>query len=153
MVATVRGGMRQLYAIKNGLVGRDHGASSNRTISRRLADSVLGELGELAVSRATGLEIMSAYGDTASGDIEGGIEVRATEYRGGHLLLHDSSPNDLKYVLVVISGIDANVCGWITASDGKLKEYWRKGNPDCYYVPQEKLLPIESIKEGNENGL
>jgi hypothetical protein len=146
MVAATRGAVRQLQAIKKGRMGSDHGSSSSRGLSRRLADSVLGDLGEIAVSRVTGLPITSRFEELSAGDLGNRYEVRTTDLRSGHLLLHDSSPDGRIYILAIVSGLEATVCGWIRAADGKHPDYWRDGDPGCYYVPQAHLNDIESLE-------
>jgi hypothetical protein len=145
MVACTKGAIRQLMAIKYDRMGHDHGGTSHRSIAQRLGDSVIGELGEMAVSRTLGLPITSHFESTSASDVSG-FEVRCTEYQNGHLLLHKSSPDWVNYVLVVINRLEARIPGWIVARDGKQDSYWRNGDPGCFYVPQSALNSIEELR-------
>ena len=146
MVASTKAAVRQLMAIKNNRIGHDHGSRSKRKMAQRIGDSVVGNLGEMAVSRYLKKPITSEFEDIKAKDIDGKLEIRTTEYKTGCLLLHDTSPDELIYILVVIDDLKAKICGWIEAGNGKLKEYWRDGDPACYYVPQSKLKSINLLK-------
>jgi hypothetical protein len=145
MVAATKGAVRQLVAIKNKRMGHDHGGKSYRKMTQRLADSILGELGEIAVSKFTGLTQSSTLQITKAADIGASIEVRTTEHANGHLVLYDSSNNDYIFVFVTISGLKATLRGWINPEHGKKAEYFVEGDPDCYFVPQSALNPIETL--------
>ena len=145
MVATTKGAVRQLRAIKTGMMGKDHGSNSNRTVYRRLSDSILGEMGELAVARYLDLPLTSGWNSFRTGDV-GGMEVKTTEQEGGHLLIHKTTPSDSVCILVVMSGLDAKLAGWVKAADVQNPHHWRDGNPGCYWVKQEELRPMEGLK-------
>ncbi len=146
MVASTKAAVRQLMAIKHNRIGHDHGSKSYRKMAQRIGDSVIGNLGEMAVSRYLEKPITSVFEDTKAKDVGGKLEIRTTEYKTGCLLLHDTSPNELIYILVIINDLRATICGWIEAKNGKLKEYWKDGDPACYYVPQSKLKSINLLK-------
>lgn len=146
MVASTKAAIRQLMAIKYNRIGHDHGSRSNRKMAQRIGDSVIGNLGEMAVSRYLDKPITSNFEDIKAKDIDGKLEIRTTEYKTGCLLLHDSSPDESIYILVVVNELNAKICGWIEAKNGKLKEYWKDGDPGCYYVPQSKLKSINLLR-------
>jgi hypothetical protein len=145
MVATTKGAVRQLMAIKKKRVGSDHGLSSKRKMGQRLMDSIIGAMGEIAASRALNKPITSEFEDLKAVDIGGRYEARATEYLDGCLLVHKSSLDDAIYVLVVLRDLKADVCGWVYAREGKKEEYWREGDPGCYYVPQSVLHDLNEL--------
>lgn len=150
MVAIVKGGCRQLQVIKNGRVGHDHGKSSDRQIRTRIGDSVIGELGELAVSRLLRLPVTSALGDSKAADV-GRFEVKTTEWVSGGLPVYDRASDDQVYILVVLvfnrNTIDATVCGWMRAGDAKRDEWFKESfKPPCYLVPQGKLNSMETLE-------
>lgn len=123
----------------------DHGGNSQRKMSSRIADWFIGELGEIAVSRFTGLAKMSTLEVTNTADIGKTIEVRTTEHANGHLILYKNSNDNYNFVFVTINGLQANLVGWINPKDGKKPEYFRSADPDCYFVPQSALNPIETL--------
>ena len=145
LVAAVKGTVRQIKALQKGRMGHDHGSSSTRSMSQSWIDHILGELGEIAVSRELSLNVSSLFEDMAAADVAGKLEIRCTEYANGHLPLHKTSKDESPYVLVLLDGLEATIAGWIIARDGKKAEYWRKGNPDCFFVPQKALLPIDQL--------
>ena len=145
MVAATKAAVRQVMAIRKRRIGHDHGAHSKRKMAQRIGDSVIGNLGEMALSQAIGRPITSKFEDLRAKDIDQSLEVRTTEYANGCLLLHKSSPDDAIYVLVIVNDLSARVCGWIKADDGKRPEYWREGDPGCYFVPQSRLNPIDDL--------
>ena len=145
MVAATKAAIRQLMAIRKKRIGHDHGAHSKRKMAQRIGDSVIGNLGEIALSQATGKPITSHFENIKAKDIDQSLEVRTTEYPNGCLLLHDTSPNDSVYVLVVVSDLNAKICGWIEAKHGKQQKFWKDGDPGCYYVPQSELNPISNL--------
>ena len=152
MVATTKAAVRQLMAIKKKRIGSDHGGSSKRKLGQRLSDSIIGALGEIAVSRAMGLQVTSEFENMGAADIGGSVEVRTTELENGCLLLHRTSPDHRIYVLVTIKELQAKVVGWLHARDGKQPNYWRDGDPGCFFCPQESLKRFENLMShlGNE---
>jgi len=69
VTASTRAGMRQARAIKLDRVGNDHGDTSNRNIRKRFADSLMGEIGEMATSIALGLPHTRGGPEVDEGDI------------------------------------------------------------------------------------
>ena len=148
MVAATKGAIRQLQAIKQDRMGKDHGSTSQRGVSRRLGDSILGELGEMATARALHSIQTSFFESLRAADIAGRYEVRTTDRDDGCLLLHRTSPDDAIYVLAVVQGLTVSLRGWIQAKDGKKGSNWRRGDPGCFFVPQSDLHPMAGVDFG-----
>jgi hypothetical protein len=150
VIASTAAAMRQAKTIRSGRVGHDHGSTSDRQISRRLADGVLGELGEKAVSKRIDRHQTRGSGAPAPGDVGDEEEVRATEYDGGHLLVYDKDADDARFFLAVVSfddDITVSLPGWILGADAKQKQYKRDSDPPCYWVPQSGLNPLSSLSK------
>lgn len=145
VLASTNAAMRQSKAIRRNVVGKDHGSSSKRKVCQRLADKVLGELGELALAQELELPKTSTKNPFGRGDVAEGFEVRATEHQNGHLLVYDSDP-DARFFLAVIqwekSEIRVSLPGWILASNARQDRFWRDADPGCYWIPQSELNPI-----------
>lgn len=147
MVASTKASLRQIWNIRKGRIGHDHGSFSKRRIGQRLQDSILGAIAAIVTARFTNLPETDFFDNTKSPDLAGKLEVRSTDYPNGHLLLHEISKDDAYYILVIIEELNAKIYGWIKAKDGKRKEYWREGDPGYYAVPQSALNPINSPED------
>lgn len=144
ILCSTQAAMRQAQACRGGVVGSDHGSTSKRQVKQRLGDKILGEIGEKALAQALELPKTSSADPFGRGDVVDGLEVRATEHKGGHLLLYDSDPN-ARFFLAVVDftpgEIRVSLPGWILASEGRKPEYKGDGDPPCYWVPQSALNP------------
>ena len=79
-------------------------------------------------------------------DVGTNIQIRSTKLQHGSLILHEEDKNDHFFFLVIGTGLDKCIAGWITGEDGKLRKYWqtKTGRP-CYFVPQSHLHSIEEF--------
>ena len=151
MVAAVRGTCRQTRAMMAGRVGHDHGMQSSRkrAYSQSWIDSIIGDIGEIELERATGVPTASRYEDMSASDL-GNWEVRTTDNVNGNLLIHQTSPDDKAYVLVVIDfsqgSAVAKIYGWITAAEGRQVGSERDGDPPYYLVGRNDLHAIERLQ-------
>ena len=115
---------------------------------------IQGASAELGVSLITGKE-WHAYledlgGERKPPDVGDGLQVRSTDYRSGHLLVHPSDNDQDVFILVVVSGRNLEIKGWMTGGEAKDEKYWgdkfRNGRP-AYWVPQRDLKPFKSLLE------
>jgi hypothetical protein len=145
MIATTKGAMRYLVALKQNR-SISHGGKSLRKMGQRLSDGIIGELGEIAVARYTRLPVPPSSSNTMKlADVGDTIDVRTTEHTNGHLTLYDNANPNYNFVLVTLDCLTATIRGWINPKDGKKPEYFRSADPDCYFVPQSALNPIETL--------
>jgi hypothetical protein len=144
MLAAVAGVMRRL----NNLTRRrtpGHGAGYANAWQK----DVEGALAEMAVAKALRLYWNGAI---ASGPLPadvGAFQVRSTPHEQGHLLLHDTDADGDRFLLLIGRDGRYRLAGWITGAQGKQDRFWRepeKGRA-CYCVPQEALLPLETLGE------
>lgn len=79
-------------------------------------------------------------------DVGANIQIRSTKLQYGNLILHEEDKDDHFFVLVIGTGLDKRIVGWITGEDGKQQMYWqtKTGRP-CYFVPQSRLHSIEEF--------
>lgn len=97
-----------------------------------------GCIGELVLAR-----FLNAYwspGLTGDRDFRRGIEVRATSWQNGCLILHNEDADDRPFVLITLSLNEGRIRGWLFGLEGKRPEYWRDDRKSAaYFVPQEAL--------------
>lgn len=105
---------------------------------------------ELAVARWLGLywtpwarrpaQVVADVGDR--------VQVRRRGPRGHHLLLHDRDPDEHVYVQVAGTIPTFTLVGWCVGRDAKDAEFWgdpySTGRP-CFWVPEDRLEPVESL--------
>jgi len=84
-------------------------------------------------------------------DVGENIQVRGTNWRDGHLLMHPSDCDDHIFVLGISEDSAPQVVdlvGYIGGVEGKQKKYWgdkfHKGRP-AFCVPQSDLRPFEDL--------
>lgn len=105
---------------------------------------IIGCLGELAVAKATNKFWSGSLGNLKAKDV-GGIQVRATDYPQGRLILHPADADDDRFVLVRIAGTECDLRGWVFGKDGKQQKYWVENDPKwpklrpAFFVPDESL--------------
>lgn len=139
-----KGVERCAYALEKNRVGA-HGF--NRNYERWQID-VEGLLAEYAAAKALNLPYVPTVGslDTHEGDIAPGVQVRSTKYNTGSLLVHDKDLDDHRYILVTGAYGVYDLRGWIFASEGKDKKYWKTYKTrGAYWVPQDALRPMEDL--------
>ena len=82
------------------------------------------------------------------GDLEGKIQVRWTERRGGRLPVHPDpeDPADHHYLLVVGRTPDQRLIGWMRGKEAQREEFWdTEIRWPCFMVPQARLWPWEEL--------
>lgn len=114
---------------------------------------LLGAVAEISISLVLGehwhafLENLG-HGDRKPPDVGKNIQVRATEYRRGHLIVHPSDHDSDLFVLVLVAGQTIHIRGWLPGSEAKLPKYWgdkmRNGRP-AFWIPQSDLRNVESL--------
>lgn len=141
-------GSAGLARCANALEMRRVGAHGFDRNYERWQIDVEGVLTEAAAAKALGLPYEPVVGelDTLLGDIAPGVQVRGTKYSTGSLLVHDKDVDDHRFILVTgIYGV-YDIRGWIFAREGKKKSLWKTyKNRGAYWVPQEKLRPIDTL--------
>lgn len=145
----MNGGVRQLKNCTNGRAGNgsDHGGQSSRNVSTRLADSITGEFGELAVAKHFGFYHTRGGAPVSFGDVQS-LEVKTTERDNGGLILHKSDP-DSPHILVRIniSRLRCEIVGWWPNSISPGEKFWREDfDPPAWLLPARKLRSITTLQ-------
>lgn len=106
------------------------------------ADRRLGLLAEAFVAQITGLEWTDAGAYSTDHPDVGYLDVRATAYATGRLLVHPHEPDWRPFVLVIVAGDVMRIGGWCFAFDAKASRYWvDTWRYPCFAVPQQHLSP------------
>jgi hypothetical protein len=117
---------------------------------------VVGMLGEMAVAKALGVYWQGGWPelDNGSGDV-GSIQVRATTYPDGALMVYPRDRDEAAYVLVTGVAPILTLAGWIFGRDAKQERYWCTKRPasagggdmrePAYRVPQTELRDIDTL--------
>jgi len=84
--------------------------------------------------------------DPKLGDLEGGVQVRWTEYPQGRLAVHETDPEHNSYLLVVEVLPHMRLVGWIPGLEA-MAPYWWEVNQDwpAFMVKQHALRPWEEL--------
>ena len=124
------------------------------TFSKKIADSMSGTLGELAVAKCLQVHFNYHVNNFRGADLyykNKRIQVRTQEPKPDNFLIirQDSSANEI-YVLVLDSCPKFSIIGYINSSDviGKteyLTDCGYKNRPKVYAVGWQSLFPIEMI--------
>ena len=143
--AAVGGIMRRMTALKG------HYAAPHGDPKDSLWDiDIEGCAAELLVAKALNRYWWGSAVDSfkqVPGDVGRG-QVRHTRFPNGRLVLHDSDPDDVPFVLVVGEYPHQRIAGWMVGKDGKRPEYWDTHvDRPCYMVPQSELQPIALLEE------
>ena len=87
--------------------------------------------------------------DPNRSDLINGIEVRATKYSNGHLIVHKrDKPAPFVFCTVDLDTCTTLICGWRDLVDCVLDKYWRTDMPaPAYFVPQSDLYDMATLKE------
>ncbi len=102
-----------------------------------------GALAELAVAKLLGVYWSGQQG-VGTRDVLG-YEIRQTSYADGHLILHKSDTDDVRYLLVTGQLGTYDVRGYVYGHEGKREEFWselQRGRP-AFNVPQDALRVME----------
>lgn len=111
---------------------------------QRLAANVVGARAELAVARAYDVPwfpMRSSAAERHAPDV-GNVDVRATVWTTGCLLLRPGDPGHRANVLVVVGGgrIGYRIVGWAWGNDVMRPRWWRTDRPPpCWMFPQSLL--------------
>lgn len=140
-IAANVGIIRRVASIQKGLVDQLHSRKSNPW-----QVDIEGACAEQACAKALGLHWGAGVNTFKAPDLGGNIQVRSTTSRS--LIIRDRDPDEDIFVLIVGQAPRYEIVGWILGKDGK-NPLWRKdanniGRP-AYFVPQDKLNPIEKI--------
>lgn len=128
--------------------GINHASTYKRTWLRRLHEEVVGCLAELAMGKFIDRYFIPEVGTFhTKPDCLHDIEVRATAWEDGSLIIRDNDADDRRYVFCVVSGKSVEIMGWLYGYEAKKNEYIR--NPNAYraswFVPQAKLRAVETL--------
>ncbi len=110
---------------------------------------VEGACGELAVSKALGVSWDASVNTFKKfGDL-GDIEVRTASKANYCLIVRQADIDSRIFILAIrLSPREFDIIGWILGSNAK-KDKWLKapnGREKAWFVPQDELLPIDSLK-------
>jgi len=137
---------RQLQNIRVQRTGR-YGADNDTTSAWQ--HHIEGCLGELATAKAYGLYWSGSVGDLRAADA-GPLQVRATRYRNGRLIVHPAPADspDHAFVLVVGTPLRLTLAGWVWGHEAQRDEHWgelQRGRP-AFNVPQDALRPMHTLQ-------
>ena len=105
-----------------------------------------GACGECAFAKFAGLFWSGAVGNLTADDV-GPWQVRTRTRDDYQLIVHQSDPDDRRFVLVRGRCPRYAVVGWIWGRDAKRHEWWAdpKGGRPAYFVPDEALTPLVKV--------
>lgn len=146
MAAVVQGAVQMMRAIQQGMVGRDHGGTSGRSMRERWAQAIHGQMCEHAAAKALdNYPVASVSG--IRGDDPGGWAIRGTPWNDGCLIVNGSelpAMADSRFLLVTGHWPSFRVVGWISGAEVARDEWWRANErPPSWWVPQSALKPIQ----------
>lgn len=109
----------------------------------------IGALGECAFAKHLGVYWDFSVRNFTTRDV-GTIQVKATRWPQGKLILNPDDPADQRYVLALIleRGRKVTLRGWIDGHDAKQEAYWDKPDkyrPATHCVPQNALREIGDV--------
>lgn len=134
------GARRQLAAESRGLrdaYGLDPAVARERHVE--------GCRAEIAFAKAANVYWTSPGAQADKGDV-GRYEVRSTDRAGGSLILHPKDPDRVFVLVVAKTPVLFDVVGWIYASAGKAKRFWRDDvRHPAFFVPPRMLAPLERL--------
>lgn len=136
---------RELYAEGN----LEHHTFEQPTRIANIQAHVIGAIGELAAAKALDIHWSHAERPYTWGlhDLGDDLEVRATRYRSGHLLIRSKDDPDRRYILVSGQAPVVYVVGWIWGREAKTDRWWRElDHRPAYWIPQEYLRSMESLE-------
>ena len=148
MAAAVVGATQMIRATARGWVGNDHGGKSGRAVRERWAQAIHGAMAELAAACALGRPWRSGVDGITGGDI-GTIQVRATPWDDGHLIINEADVKkwpDAPFLLVTGHWPELRMVGWMLGADAAQPAWFRANErPPSYWVPQASLRPFEEL--------
>jgi len=138
-------------AITIGAMRNHEAILSNRTA--RFSERTPGELwgfhieaamAEMAVAKYLGIHWGYGVNTFAVSDIEHTIiDVRWSTRSDMKVKKKDTG------IIVSVTGIcpTYEIKGWMYAKDAQVAEYYHAQPPECYFVPHDKINPIETLKK------
>lgn len=145
--AMEEGQRRQAVNEAKGLRGRNRGAWRG---DKALEIHLLGAAGEMAVASYLGMKghlYKESEAKRGSDDLPG-IDVKTRSKHSYDLIVQRQSDPSKKFVLVTIENQETLIHGWCYGKDAMQDQFWKdpaRGR-SAYFVPQETLRSIESLK-------
>lgn len=136
----------------SGNTGRNpHRSQAGRTDADRLRHEAIGCMAEAAVAQHLGIPYAGTVNTFHAEPDVGPFEVRATDRRGGCLIVRDNDHDNRPYVLCIGQGPDDPVVelrGWLYGWEAKQPGWLRDphGRRPCWMVPQYALHPVPDRK-------
>lgn len=137
------GVLRRVQSISKGYNKNVHAVKSD------WATDIDGAAAEMAVSRALG-RYWSCHSNNLHGDdVEGGIQVRSTTHKNGHLILRerDIPHKDCFFVLVVTDAPMFRIVGAMRGEDAMIPEFYRAADDkggESWWVPHSRLTDFNT---------
>jgi len=141
--------MQMMRATQKGWVGSDHGGTSGRSIRERWAQAIHGMMAEFAACKFLGVCWTAGVSGIQGSDALG-IEIRATPWENGKLIINESDVEkhpDHPFVLIVGHWPNFRLCGWITAQEAA-RDKWFKADerPPSFWVAQSDLHDMSDLR-------
>lgn len=144
-IAQVLAVMRNTTARQNGVADKQMGKQDPIEIDRD------GILAEMAFGKAFNLyPDLSVYPRKGGADLIGRtgkkIDVKATRYKTGRLVIHIDKPVDEVdiYALAIVDGDNVNLVGYIQSKDAVKKENIKNlGHGEGYVIEQDSLIKFK----------
>jgi hypothetical protein len=113
---------------------------------------IQGAAAELGISLITG-EQWHAYledlgGERKPPDVGNNLQVRSTDYKSGHLLVHPGDADEDIFIFVIVNGRNLEIKGWMTGAEAKAQKYWgdkARNKRPAYWIPQPDLKPFKTL--------
>ena len=140
MAATI-GMERQLSSIKRGLKNK-HGYNGDDSWGIHIS----GALAEIAAAKALNMFFRGDV-DTFKNPDVGEFQVRYTKTDPPVLIVRSGDADNEKFICVTGEAPSFKVHGWMTAGEGKQKQWKRApyGRPPAYFIPIDKLNDMDTI--------
>lgn len=111
-------------------------------------EHIEGSLGEMAFAKALGVYWAAPINTFKEGGDVGAFQVRTRSNDNYDLLVRPTDRDEDIFVLVVGQRGIYRVVGWLYGRECKRPEWLKTygGRPPAYFVPQEALRPISTLK-------
>lgn len=136
-IAATIGATRQIESMRQGLKD-SHGYNGNETWDVHIE----GAAAELAFCKFRGRYWNAPVNNFKEADVGQNVQVRATKYNNGSLIVRKGDNDDHYYILLTGRVPNFRVVGWITGAEAKNPDWLEtKGNSrePAYFVPQSAL--------------
>lgn len=133
------GHKRHTDAVKRNLKSKNMSKRSDLSIH------IQGARGELAFAKYLGITWKPTINTFHAPDVDGS-QVRTRSEDWHDLIVRTTDPPDEPFVLVIETGNQYDIRGWIWGDDARKEDYWKDPNGRGYawFVPQKHLLPMET---------